>query len=174
MSTLQKVEALTKAFADERADLAARLRGLNDEVEKAKRSRLPGIRRAVEAAAKCHAALDGLLKENPGLFERPRTQTFHGVKVGYRKMKGEITWEADDVVVKLIRRHCPESFDALVKTVETPLKDALAQLPASELKKLGVSVENDADVVVIKPTDSEIDRAVNALLKDAIEEEIGA
>jgi len=172
--SLQIIEYTIRQFADARRDLSARLQALNDEIAKAKRKALPGLREEVDVAAVLHRTLRDIIMENAGLFEKPRTQIFHGVKVGYRKMKGEITWEDNEQVVKLIRKHCPERFDSLVKTVETPLKDALAQLPAADLKKLGVTVENDSDEVFIKCTDSEIDKAVNALLKDAVEEEVAS
>ena len=172
--SLQIIEYTIRQFADARRDLSARLQALNDEIAKAKRKAFPGLRQAVDVAAVLQRTLRDIITENAGLFEKPRTQIFHGVKVGYRKMKGEITWEDNEQVVKLIRKHCPERFDSLVKTVETPLKDALAQLPAADLKKLGVTVENDSDEVFIKCTDSEIDKAVNALLKDAVEEEVAS
>jgi len=170
--SLQLIEKTTKEFADGRRDLSDRLHALNDDIAKAKRKAMPGIRQAINIAAVLYAALREILTKNAALFERPRTQIFHGVKVGYRKMKGEISWEDDGQVVKLIRKHCPEQFDVLVKTVETPSKEALALLPAELLKKLGVSAENDADEIFIKCTDSEIDKAVNALLKDAVAEEV--
>lgn len=172
--SLKLIEYTSKNFADARVDLRNRLQALNDELAKAKRKALPGLRQAIDITAALHASLREIIRENAALFERPRTQIFHGVKVGYRKMKGDLTWESDDQVVKLIRKHCPEMFDTLVKTVETPLKQGLEQLPAELLKKLGVSVGNDADEVFIKCTDSEIDKAVNALLKDAIAEEVVA
>ena len=55
--------------------------------------------------------------------------------------------------------------------MESPDKKMLAELPVNELKKLGCTVADTGDVVVIKPTDSEIEKAVAALLKDAVEGE---
>ncbi|MBI5561297.1 MAG: hypothetical protein HY894_00350, partial [Deltaproteobacteria bacterium] len=37
---------------------------------------------------------------------------------------------------------------------------------AGDLKKLGVTVEETGDAVVIKPVDGEVERVVNALLRD--------
>ena len=37
----------------------------------------------------------------------------------------------------------------------------------AELKRIGVTVEETGDQIVIKPTDSEVDKLVNALLADA-------
>jgi len=170
--SLQLIEKTTKQFASARNDLSRRLQALNDDLANIKRQAMPALRALINVAAQRHEELRVAISKHAALFERPRTQIFHGVKVGYRKMKGEISWEDDGQVVKLIRKHCPEQFDVLVKTVETPSKEALALLPAELLKKLGVSVENDADEIFIKCTDSEIDKAVNALLKDAVAEEV--
>ena len=52
----------------------------------------------------------------------------------------------------------------LIKTVETPQKKALEKLSAAELKKLGVTVGDDEDVVVVRSMDSEIDKIVKLLL----------
>ena len=166
------VEETTRQFAEARKDLTDRVRALNEEIEKAKRKHLAGIRRCVDEAAAYHAALHGVIEENPQLFDKPRTFTFSGIKVGYRKATGEITWDDQDRVVELIRKHLPDQFDVLVQTKHKPLKEALAQVPAADLKKLGVRVAEDGDEVYIKPTDSDIDKLVTALLKNAVEEEI--
>ena len=39
-------------------------------------------------------------------------------------------------------------------------------MSVSDLKKIGVTVIETGDEVFIKPTDSEIDKLINALLKD--------
>jgi len=174
MSLLNLVELKTKDFADARAELANRVRALSDEVEKAKRKHLLGIRNAVDKAAQAHAALYGVIEENPQLFDEPRTQIFFGVKVGYRKGAGALSWEDDDRVVALILKHFSEQADVLAPASRKPVKKALAQLPAADLKKLGIEIGNDGDEVFIKPTDTEIDKLVTALLKDAVEEEVKA
>jgi hypothetical protein len=73
-------------------------------------------------------------------------------------------------VVARIKKHLPEQADVLIKLKETPVKDALAQLSAAELKKLGVTVSEAGDQVVVKPVDSEVDKMVDALMKEAGEE----
>ena len=75
-------------------------------------------------------------------------------------------WEDDSQVVKLIQKHFPEQFDVLVKTIEKPIKDSLANLSVADLKRIGVTVTDSGDCVVIKSMDSEIDKLVDALLKD--------
>lgn len=165
--TLQEIEKLTKDYADAREALAQRVQGLEDEINTLKRKALPFIRKSVEATAQRKAKLAVAIDESPELFMDPRTVTFHGIKVGLQKGKGKIEWVDDEQVVKLIRKHFPEQADLLIKTTDKPVKKALTQLTVAELKKLGIEVEETGDQVVIKSTDSEIDKLVNALLKDS-------
>ena len=54
----------------------------------------------------------------------------------------------------------------------TPVhKEALAQLSAAELKKIGVTLSEAGDQTVVRPVDSEVDKMVDALLKAATGEE---
>ncbi len=46
----------------------------------------------------------------------------------------------------------------------TPIRAALEQLSAAELKRIGVSIKDDDDQVVIRDTANEIDKIVSALL----------
>lgn len=173
MATLAEIEKLTKDYSLARASLKEKVEALNEEIERIKKARLPQIRKAVEHASELQQALHAAIEESPELFEKPRTIIFHGIKIGYQKGKGELTWEDDETVVKLIYKHFPERADTLIKTIQKPLKSALAQLSVSELKKLGITVIETGDEVVIKATDTEIDKLVNALLKgDEIKEEL--
>jgi hypothetical protein len=97
---------------------------------------------------------------------KPRTVILHGIKVGYRKATGKIEFDDAEQVVKLIRKHFPDQFDVLVKVEETPVKKALANLTAAELKKLGIEVSDSGDEVEIRDTASDVDKLVSALLKD--------
>ena len=168
--TLPEIDYLTNLFATARADLADLVGVLNEEIERAKRKKLAEIKRLVARCADKHAALKAAIESAPELFQKPRTVVFHGIKVGFRKGTGSVDWEDDDQVVRLIEKHFPEQLDLLVKTTKMPIKKGLLQLSVAELKKIGCTAEETGDVVVIKPTDSEVDKVVNALLKDATEE----
>jgi len=166
MASLGDIEKLTKAFADGRGQLADRVRSLENEITAIKRRRLQGIKYTVNAVLELQSSLKAALEDSRDLFVKPRTMIFHGVKIGFQKGKGKISWEADAQVVKLIKKHLPDQADVLIKTTEKPVKDALQQLPAADLKRIGVLVEETGDQVVIKSTDSEIDKFVDALLKE--------
>lgn len=170
MTTLHNIELLTKTFAAARRELADCVGNLENEISSIKRRYMPAIKRRVEAAANAHAELQAALEVAPELFVKPRSIIIDGVKVGYQKAKGEITWDDPLRVVALIRRHLADQAETLIRVVETPVKTALSQLSVADLKKIGVTVIETGDQVLIKDTASDIDRLVEALLKEAIEE----
>ena len=172
-ATLTDIANLTDAFAAEHTTLTSIMEDMNADLEKIKRRYLPIIRNAVANAAAKKLALHTAIAGSPGLFEKPKTQIFHGVKVGFRKGSGGIDWDDDAAVVERIEKMFTKAqADLLIKTTKKPIAKALEDLDVAELKKLGCRVEDTGDVVVIKPTDSEIEKAVAALLKDAVEGEV--
>lgn len=170
---LARIELLAKGYAVAHERLTDHVRALEAEIKAARRRGLPRLRRLVEAAAAERQSLKTAIEANPALFEKPRTRLMHGLRVGIAKGKGALRWADPDTVVRLIRRHLPDRAEALIKVSETPLKGALARLSAAELKKIGVTVEDDGDQVVIKPQDGEIEKLVEGLLALAEEDEGG-
>lgn len=172
--SMTEIERRAKALAETRERLAAIVAELNAGIEALQRANMPALRRAVATMAGRHDELKLLVEQHPELFTKPRTVVLHGIKVGFAKGKGSIEFEDPDQVVKLIKRHHPDQVDVLIQTEETPVKTALAQLTAAELKKLGVTVEGTDDIVVIKFSDSAVDKTVKALMKAAIDEKTEA
>lgn len=170
------LDGLTKEFSSARELLTGRVRELENLITAIKRRRLPGIKSAVNTVMEKQASLKAAIEESRSLFVRPKTMIMHGIKVGYQKSKGTISWDDSDQVVKLIKKHLPDQADVLIKTTEKPIKDALLNLSAADLKRIGVTISDDGDQVVIKSTDSEIDKFVDALLKedDLNEEKVAA
>jgi len=170
MSDLKLIESRTLAYAAARGNLTDAVVELNKELDAVKRKHMPAIKRYLSVAARHHADLKNAIDDNRHCFEKPRSVVITGIRVGMQKSKGLITWDNDDQVVKLIRKHCPDEFDLLVKTTETPVKAALAQKSAADLKRIGVTVSGAGDEVLIKPVDGAVDKLVAALMKDATEE----
>jgi hypothetical protein len=161
--TLNEIEKLAKEYADARSSLRDRVTALEDEIMGLKKRVLPAIRRAAETASERQSKLKAAVESNPDHFQRPRTQTLYGIRFGYMKQKGKIDWEDNDVVIKLIKKHFPETFETYIKTVERPSKAALETLSVAELKKIGVETAESSDAVVVKPVDSDVDKLVDAL-----------
>lgn len=168
--TLETIELLTKEHASDRGVLAERVQSLHEEIDQAKRRKVPGIKAAVSRARDSQLRLRAAIEADKSVFERPRTRIFHGIKVGLQKAKGRLAFASAEKVIELVRRHFPERADVLIKTKETPAKTALLQLPAADLKKLGCTVEETGDEVVIAPINSEVDELVDALLGRDAEE----
>ena len=165
--TLTDIEYHARAYADARALLSERVQALEAELESAKRRRLAGIKKAVAACADRHDTLAAAIQAAPELFARPRTKVMSGVRLGFAKQKGKLVINDAEKTLQLIRRHFTDQADRLIKTTEKPLKTALETLSVAELKRIGVTVMDDGDKIVIKPTDSEVDKLVNALLEEA-------
>jgi len=172
MSTLAEIEKLTRNYADARENLSNTVRTLEEKIESLKRQYLPGIRRQVGIAAARKLDLKNAIESGKELFTRPRTVIFHGIKIGLQKGSGRIEYDKSEIdrIVRLIEKHFPEQADLLIRIKKTPIKKALGNLTVAELKKLGVFVEDTGDAVVIKPTDSQIEKLVDRLLKEKDEE----
>jgi hypothetical protein len=174
VATLKEIELKAKHFADARARLADDVRELQDIVEKAKRAALPTIKERVRAVRDHEAALRALIADSAELFVKPRTVTAHGVKVGYAKGKGKVTFEDGDKVVELIKKHFAREADVLINTTEKPNKEAILSLPVGDAKKIGCAITGTGDQVVVKDTASDVDKLVTALLEEQAEEEVEA
>lgn len=163
---LSEIETLTRQYADARKVVADRVEALNDEVASAYKRKMPGIKLALETAQLMKDALADGLKEAKEEFSTRRTATFHSIKVGYRKGKGNIDYADEEQVVRLIEKHFPDQAEVLVVVTKSLNKAALNELSAEELKKIGCSVEGVGDCIVIKATDSDADKLVKRLLKE--------
>lgn len=169
-TTIEDVEGKAKAYADRRALLRDCLQEIESELALIKRRHMKELKRHIALTAECETDLRAAIESAPDLFEKPKTQIFHGIKVGYRKGKGKIEWEDDASLVSLIKRKFPDDVAHLIITTEVPSKKGLEDLDAAELRKLGVTVEETGEQVVIKPVESDIEKLVKALLKNAVEE----
>lgn len=163
---LVEIQQATRQFADERAKLVEIVSALNEKVEALRREALPMIKRAVARTAERQGELKAMLEAAPGLFVKPRTVIFHGVKVGFQKGKGGVDWDEDEKVVALIEKHFPRAqAELLIKTTKKPIVKALEDLDVSDLKRIGCRVLDTGDEAVIRPVDGEVDKIVKALLE---------
>lgn len=167
---INELESLAKKFRDARSLLSERITALEEDTRAIYKRRLPGIKQAVETAKDAKAALSAAVEANPAMFVKPRTMTLHGVTFGFKKGAGKITWECeDDVLVHRIEKQFADdkaALDLLIIETRSPSKDALKQLDAKVLAKLGVEIEGTGDVVVVRASDSEVDKLVKRILEE--------
>lgn len=169
---MHNIEQLTKNFKAAYDELSDRTLELQADVDAAKMKRLRGIKNALAKVAGCQAELHAAIANNPSLFKKPRSTAFYGVRVGFKKGSGKVEFKNQKRVIELIKKLLPEQAETLIKTEEKPLRAALSNLPADILKKLGCTVVGTGDQVLIKVAESDIDKMLEALLKDWNDETI--
>ncbi len=162
---LQEIDRKTRDYAAAYETLSDLITEMQDKQGTIARQYMPRIKKAVNTLAEKEADLKAAVDANRGLFEKPRTQVMHGFKVGVQKMIGKVKWQNGKAVVgKLMETFT--NWKKFVNIEYKPSADALKELSAAELKKLGVTVEDTSDVVVIRPVASDIEKLVNAFLKE--------
>lgn len=163
--TMAEISRLARGYAD----AAGALEEVVDEVREAQRAVARGRMHSIKTrAAKASAAKDALAEAvdaNRHLFDKPRTQSAHGVKFGLRKQPGCLVGDAAAAIARIERR-MPDKADTLVRTKKELVKAALLALPAKELAAIGVAIENADDKVVVQAARGDLDRLVEALLAD--------
>ena len=174
MSNLDPILSSTEVLAQRRALLQRLMQQLNAGIEALKADQMPEIRNAIDSASEAWSELEGLVRSNAGLFVKPRTVAAHGITVGIEKAKGSLEIPDPERTVRLIRKHLPEQEHLLVVTRSTPVKAAVAKLPANELKRIGVHITEAVDRVVIRPAETEVDKLVKALVQAKAESETQA
>lgn len=171
MTDMNTIEDSAKAYAGARVKLTECVSELTQALDNLKRSNLPRIKRHLARVAQLEAELKALIAEAPHQFIKPKTVVLHGIKLGFEKGKGSITWDDPHQVVALVKRKLPDLADVLIKTDEKPLKGGLKQLTVQQLKSIGCAVEESGDMVIVRAVDSDVDKLVTALLKGAEVEE---
>ena len=172
MGKLGDIEQITKEYAAEREALTSQVKSLEEEIAVCKRKYIGAIKKAVEITTEKRSLLYAAIEESPELFIRPKTMILYGIRIGYMKSKGRYEWDDEEQVIKLIKRHFPDTWEEFINATEKVVKGNLGTITANDLKRLGVRVIADSDEVVIKGIDSEIDKLVEALLKDTTATEV--
>lgn len=127
-----------------------------------------GMDAAAEEEAAAHRALLNLLDAAPQLFDKPRSINVNGVRAGYRKAEDSLDWGDDAALIKRIRALLPAQADLLIRTEETLVLDALAQLPAAAHQKLGINRITGADNPFVTIGAADVEKLAQALIADAI------
>lgn len=171
MTTMADVEQFVEVYALQRRALKFQVEALQAKVSEIKSQHLPSIREHAARLSALHAELEDMIREAPELFAKPRTRIVHGVKIGIQKRKGSVEWDDEDAVVERIRKLLPaDQAELLIRVRRSVHKPAVYDLSAADLKRLGIRVVADGDDVVIRSTDDEVERFVDALLREGAEE----
>lgn len=166
MSKLEMTDiyCLAAVFKKQSKALEKLVEGVEDQQRQIIRRATPEIERVLAEAKAAKQDLETAISENKHLFEKPKTVSAHGVKVGLRKLTGTVEIKDEDHTLALIKQKLPDKENLLVKTSFKTVKAALLDLSVSELKSIGVSVVDPTDQVVIKLEEGDISKALKALM----------
>ena len=115
-------------------------------------------------------ALRDALADSPELFVKPRTRALEGIKVGFRKLPGRFEMADEGRTIKRIRERMPEREDEFVRVKESVDRAALKKLATGELARIGVTLVETGDEVVIAVAKTDLlDKLVEALLVEGEE-----
>lgn len=171
MTTMKDLEPLAERFSATREALAGTLMAHEEEKRELAKRYLPRIKKLVMEARTRRTELHQMVEISPHLFVKPRSVTLHGIRLGFQKAKGVIEWDDEAQVVKRIRALLPrEQADLIIRVKESVHKPAVYDLLASDLKRLGIRIVGDGDEVVIKDASGELDKLVEALMREDVEE----
>lgn len=139
---------------------------LNAERKDIEARYLPTIARRVKLIGENKITLTDLVFNNrKTLFDKPKTRIFSDIKVGLRKQPGRLGVSDEAKTLAAIAKHCPEQLDTLAPAARRISKEALEKIPADMLKKLGVEISADDEKVIVEPQDSDVEKAVAALIQ---------
>jgi hypothetical protein len=120
----------TEIYAKHRSQLALRVGTLTKQIDALKRKQMGRSSVGSCAAKDSRAELKAAIEANRLEFEKPKTRTFFGIKVGFRKQPGALSYDDAEQVVKLIEKQFPDQAEVLIKTTKTPLKKRSNNSPA--------------------------------------------
>lgn len=174
MATMEQIEKKARDYSVLRTSLVELVNELNNDLEKAKKKYLGAIRETVKKTKDAESVLLAAVETSREYFQKPKTLTMHGVKVGFGKQRGKIEFDsADKLVARIERLYAGDEamLEQLLIIKKKPSKEGLEKLDVPSLKKLGVTVEEAGERAIVKPVDGEVDKLVAALLKEPDEEE---
>src|SRR4051812_38206990 len=94
--TLGDIEKLTANLADHSTALDDTLSEYERELQAVNDKFMRPLKRQAAATATAEAELHHAIESAPHLFEKPRTLTLHGLKIGFSVSKGKLVFTDED------------------------------------------------------------------------------
>lgn len=167
-ATLEDIENATHNLAEARNELAAVANDIEEQVTEIRERYRARVFELANRVVACERTLRDRIDDNRNLFAKPKTRTFHGIKVGVVQGKTSLKFPDPETVIAGIRKHRSTEVDRFIETKEVVRKTALQQLTTSELITLGCWVEGGGHQVVVNPKSSETEKLVDAIIRDAV------
>lgn len=138
---MEAIEHCARELAQARRALEADVRNAEEALGEVRAKWGDVLKAQAHRVAELQDELIGYVEQCPDLFEKPQSQEFDGVKVGWRKSKGRLELPETEKLLKKIGEVLTRSQkEAVVKVKVTILKGQLARLSGEILKKLGINI----------------------------------
>lgn len=161
---LKAIETRAAEYAEARKKMEQSIDALKREIDRLKRGARPGIEKQIDQVALLRQELLTAIGENPHLFKKPKSRLFHGIKCGFRKLKGKIVYDDEAAVIARIKKNFPEAVDATIRTEEKVNKQALGEWTVTALRQIGAQAIDDSDEPFIKAADTDYDKWIESVL----------
>lgn len=180
--SIEKIEALTKAFAKQRTFVITEAAQMQAEIDAIHKRYAKQVRSAVEDLVAIQGHLTQAIEANQELFPNGvKTRVYDAIKVGYQAGKAFVAGVDDTVTVvklELLRDEAKKAGNqerlvriAAAITYAPKLLDAgLRKLSPDEQKEIGIHIAPGQQSVLIKPADTEAYKAVEATIKTVMAE----
>lgn len=164
---LSDIERAARDFSAKSKTLRNYHEQLNSEVDAIKSKYLEDIKAASIEAGESYQMLLTLINDASDLFKDKKSMTVSGVKFGYQKKKGKLEIINEDATIAKLKELYGDNASLYINTKMSVVKKALDSLPASDLKKLGINIVQDTDVAFVKLTDDEVQKLIEAMIKES-------
>lgn len=164
---LSDIERAARDFSAKSKTLRNYHEQLNSEIDAIKSKYLEDIKIASVEAGESYQMLLTLINDASDLFKDKKSMTVSGVKFGYQKKKGKLEIVNEDATIAKLKELYGDNASLYINTKISVVKKALDNLPASDLKKLGVNIVQDTDVAFVKLTDDEVQKLIEAMIKES-------
>ncbi len=163
--TLGQIETACNEYELESAALEKQIDNLDADLAEVKRKHMAALKRQAAVVANREAFLRDLVESNPELFKRPRTMIVAGVKIGFTASAGKVEFTDDEEnVIRRITRFLEADAANLIRVTREVNKDAVRNLPAADMAKIGCKIEGACDTVLVKRMAGEVEKLINKLI----------
>lgn len=145
---------------------------LENELNTVRKQHVKRLGSRLSKMADAQAELTHFIEAHPKLFNKPKTMTLHGVKVGFKKGKGKVIIPQGDKAIELIKKHLPAFAKILIRTTTVIDKNAAKKLTGEQLAKIGGGIIGGSDETVIKVMETDAEQLLARVAKDTLEQEI--
>ncbi len=166
-ATFNDLEQAAKEFATSSRILRNLKENLDTEIDAIKNKYIDNIKNASVKAGEDYQLLLNLVSESETLFKDKKSITLNGVKFGFQKKKGKIEIINEEATINKLKELYNDEAKLYLNTKISVSKKALDNIPAGDLKKLGINIIEDTSEAFVKLTDDEVQKLIEAMIKES-------